>query len=347
MYLDTQAHRLVNRSLSEWLRLILRHRGVQAVVVCWIVAYGLVLQLVTGALPFDRPALDKLPLWMQLAAPSITLVEIFGLMLIVFFVTRRRPPIDYSLRVGSRRVVMLETVALVTYAAIGQLGGWALGIWLGYGAFSFHLAGSVFGCSVTPSIGEVWVWAGYNFVTFAVVPYAYFRRRYSNQQLNLRSMNRRNDFLLIVAILIVETVFELSAFDHTVFGLSTRQMVIGAPLAFILYFVGTVLPTMILIYAILLPRYRVLTDSSISAVLLGGLTYTAMHIVEGWSNFATPRNIALSLLFLPLQYFGPGMIKSVLTLRTGNAWVHAIGYHALSPHVLVDTPWIVKIFGIR
>ena len=45
-------------------------------------------------------------------------------------------------------------------------------------------------------------------------------------------------------------------------------------------------------------------------------------------------------------YFGPGMIKSVITLRTGNAWVHAIGYHAIAPHVVVDAPLIVKAFGI-
>jgi hypothetical protein len=32
---------------------------------------------------------------------------------------------------------------------------------------------------------------------------------------------------------------------------------------------------------------------------------------------------------LLFQYFGPGMVKSVLTLRTGNAWVHAIAYHTI------------------
>jgi hypothetical protein len=46
-------------------------------------------------------------------------------------------------------------------------------------------------------------------------------------------------------------------------------------------------------------------------------------------------------------YFGPGMFKSVLTLRTGNAWVHAISYHAIAPHVIIDTPLVVKIFDIR
>jgi len=80
--------------------------------------------------------------------------------------------------------------------------------------------------------------------------------------------------------------------------------------------------------------------------LLGGLTYAGMHIVEGWSAFDSPRNTALSLIFVVLQYFGPGMIKGVLTLRTGNAWVHALSYHAVAPHVIVDTPLVVTIFDI-
>jgi hypothetical protein len=123
-------------------------------------------------------------------------------------------------------------------------------------------------------------------------------------------------------------------------------VLLGAPLAFAVFFIGTVLPTMVLIYAILLPRYLKLTKSAISATLLAGLTYAAMHIVEGWSSFDSPRNTVLSLLFVLFQYFGPGMMKSVLTLRTGNAWVHALGYHAIAPHVVIDTPLVVRAFRI-
>jgi len=71
-----------------------------------------------------------------------------------------------------------------------------------------------------------------------------------------------------------------------------------------------------------------------------------MHIVEGWSAFDSPRNTVLSLIFVLFTYFGPGMFKTVLTLRTGNSWVHAISCHAIAPHVIVDTPLVVKIFGI-
>jgi hypothetical protein len=28
------------------------------------------------------------------------------------------------------------------------------------------------------------------------------------------------------------------------------------------------------------------------------------------------------------------------------AWVHAIAYHAIAPHVIVDAPMIANVFGI-
>lgn len=328
------------------LQAILRHRGVRTAAALWVAGYLVVLWLARGSLPFDRPAVAQLPFAVQMAAPSITLIEIFALMMLAFLLTRKHVIPDMAARAPERRVALRETVLVLGYAALGQVGGWIVGPALGYRAFSFHIAGTVFGCSVPPQRAEVWTWALYNFLVFAVVPYLYFRRRYSNTELNLRSTNRRNDALLILIVLAIESAFELAALDKNIFRLSAHQALLGAPLTFVVFFIGTVIPTMVLIYAILLPRYLKLTGSAISAVLLGGITYAAMHIVEGWSAFDSARDTVLSLIFVLLQYFGPGMLKSVLTLRTGNAWVHALSYHAIAPHVIVDTPLMVKVFGI-
>jgi hypothetical protein len=328
------------------LQAIVSHRGAQIAVILWVTGYIVVLWLAHGSLPFDRPAVTRLPFALQLAMPTIGMIEIFFLMAVTFLLTRTRTIPDMAARAPERRAALRETVGVLAYATLGQIGGWVAGPALGYRPFSFHIAGTVFGCSVPPARTEVCVWALYNFLIFAVAPYVYFRRRYTNAELNLRSSNRRNDALVILVILVIESAVELTMFDNNILRLSLHQVILGAPFTFVIFFVGTVLPTMVLIYAILLPRYLKLTGSAISTVLLGGLTYATMHIVEGWSAFDSPQHVTLSLMFVLYQYFGPGMIKSVLTLRTGNAWVHAVSYHAIAPHVLVDTPLIVKIFRI-
>jgi hypothetical protein len=328
------------------LRNAIRHPAVQIAAGFWVVANLAVLFLAGGVLPFDRPALAGMSFGQQVALPTLGLIEVFALMAVVFFLTRGRVLPDIAARAPDRARAARETALLLGYAALGQVGGWLLGPALGYRAFSFHIAGTLVGCSTPPGVGEIWTWAIYNFTVFALVPYLWFRRRYSSTQLNLRSSDRRNDIVVIVAVAVIESLVELGAFPG-IFQMDTHQLLVAAPLSFGVFMVGTVLPTMVLIYAILIPRYLKLTGSFAATVVLGGVTYAAMHIVEGWSVFDNPRDIALSLLFVVLQYFGPGMIKTVMTLRTGNAWVHAIGYHAIAPHVLVDAPLIAKVFAIR
>ena len=332
--------------LAAIIRSAVLQPAVQVAAALWIVANVAVLLLAGGVLPFDRPALADMPFVQQVALPSLGLIEVFALMAVVYVLTGRRVIPDLAARAPERAQAARETTLLLGYAGLGQLGGWLVGPALGYRPFSFHIAGTVVGCSVPPSVGELWTWAIYNFAVFAVVPYLWFRRRYSATQLGLRSTNRTNDLLVIVVVAVIESLVELGAFPG-IFQLSARQLLIAAPLAFGVFMIGTVLPTMVLIYAILVPRYLKLTGSSATTVILGGVTYAAMHIVEGWSVFTTPRDIALSLIFVVLQYFGPGMMKTVITLRTGNAWVHAIAYHAIPPHVVVDTPLVVKVFGLR
>jgi len=311
----------------------------------WLLLNLLVLRLANGFLPFDRPAMADMPFALQMAMPTLGLVEQLALMGLVWWLTRRRAAFDMAARAPEKSGAWREALGLLAYAMLGQVGGWIVGPALGYRAFSFHLAGSVVGCSAPPSPGEALLWASYNFGVFAVIPYFWFRRAYSNAELNLVSTDRRNDVWVILTVLVVESAVELAAMPG-LFKMSPEAFLIAAPIAFVLCFFGTVLPTMVLIYAILLPRYLKLTGSPALTVILGGLTYALMHLVEGWSSFRTPHDIALSVIFVFVSYTGPGMFKAFVTLRTGNAWVHALGYHAVAPHVLADAPLIATVFGI-
>ncbi len=104
---------------------------------------------------------------------------------------------------------------------------------------------------------------------------------------------------------------------------------------------------MVFIYAILLPRYLRLTGSVVATVILGGVTYAALHVFDAWGAFNSPTNWVLTLIFVGFKYFGPGMVKSTLTVRTGNAWEHVWAYHAYAPHVWSDTPVIVNALNIH
>lgn len=331
---------------QRFARATLLHPAFWFGVIAWIALNAAAIYLSGGILPFDRPAVAALPFAAQMAFPTVGLLEIFLLMGVVYALTRRRVVPDIAARAPARARAAFEAAGLLVYAMAGQVGGWLLGPALGLRPFSFHLAGTLVGCSTPASAKEAIVWASYNFLVFAVVPYLVFRQRYSNEALNLRSSNRANDLLVILVVLVIESVSELTAFPG-IFRLTPHQLLLAAPVAFFLFGIGTVLPTMVLIYSILLPRYLKLTGSFVVTVLMGGATYALMHIVEGWSTFNGPTNTALSLIFVVLTYQGPGMFKSFVTLRTGNAWVHAIAYHAVAPHVIVDAPLMVKAFAIR
>jgi hypothetical protein len=312
----------------------------------WVCLNLAVVLLAHGFLPFDRPNLARMPFAWQLAMPSLGLVEQLALMGMVAVLTRHR---DLSARfalVPERAAARRETIGLLAYAMAAQAAGWVIAPWFGARPFSFHLAGTLFGCAVPPSPAEALLWAGYNFAAYVLVPLLWFGRRYDRAALWLMFDARRRDLLVLVAVLVVESAVQL-AVAPGVLGTPLAVWIKAGPLALALFMVGTVLPTMVLIYAILVPRYWRLTGSIAASTILGGLTYAAMHLVEGWSRFSSPRDTALSLLFVFVTYTGPGMYKSFVTLRTGNAWVHALGYHAVAPHTLFDTPLVARIFAIR
>lgn len=190
------------------------------------------------------------------------------------------------------------------------------------------------------------MWAAYNFVVYAIVPLVYFRRRYSSTSLGLKSAHRKNDMLVVGVVLTLETWFQVVLIQPDSLDLPGGVLAKGAALTFVLYLFGAVLPAMIFIYAILIPRFFRLTGSVTTTVVCGGLTYAALHFWDAWAVLDSPRSALLSVIFLVFTYLGPGMFKSYLTVRTGNAWVHVWAYHAFAPHTLIDTAHIARVFRL-
>jgi hypothetical protein len=315
----------------------------------WALMTLAIFPLSQGTLPFHLKLFDErgTPFLGRVLAPEGTLLESLVIMGLAYLITARRPMPDMAARAPAVPVARAETLLMVGYAIVGQVAGAFLGHAVGHYAISLHMPGTLYGLSGPYTPREAIVWASYNFVVYALLPFAYFHwRGYTREQLNLRSNNLRADIVLILVVLVVESVVELLSISTAIFSLSGRQLALGAALTFVLNFFGTVLPIMIFVYSILLPRYLKLTNSIALTIILGGLSYAALHVGESWADYSSLSNGLLSLIFVTLQYFGPGMVKSVLTLRTGNAWVHIWAYHAIDPHVLIDTPTVVGIFQI-
>ena len=331
---------------APWLIQLLRQRSVQIAILLWLAASLAVFPLSGGKLPFNRPLLNNLPLVAQIIAPVIVLAIVFVEMAITYFLTRRRVLPDVAARAPEPAVARREVLLLWLYAAAVLLVGRWLGLHFFGEGIGLHLNGSLFGHTREVSPREVWAWAAYNFLFLAIIPYAVFRARgYSREALNLKSNNLKNDTLVILVIMAIGVAFDLAGGGFL--KLSAHQMLFGGALTFFTHLLGTGLPVMVFIYAILFPRYLKLTSSAAATVILGALSYAALHIFEYWTLYDSLPHALLSIIFVGLTFFPPGLMKSYLTLRTANAWVHLWGYHAITPHVTADTPMLVHIFNIQ
>ncbi|TYC23614.1 hypothetical protein [Micromonospora sp. MP36] len=325
-----------------------REQGWLAVAVTgWIAVNVAVLLLAPSHAPFDWPAQHDPPSGPgQVIAAQLTLVELLLLGLVAYALTRRRPDPAIAERVPPRPTAHRETWLLVAYGILAQLGGLLLGRALDWHPIGFHLAGTLVGTTDPVRPAEAIGWAGYNSLVYTLLPSLWFRRRYTAHQLCLRSADRRGDTMLIVVVLVLESLAQWATLGHAFAGLTAGQIALGAPLTLLRYLAGTVLPTVIFVQGLLVPRYARLTGSTTGTLVLGGLTYAALHVFEGWGRWGSPREFVLTVLFVLLIYALPGAFKTWLTARTGNAWVHAWAYHAVAPHTMHDTGLVVRIFRL-
>jgi hypothetical protein len=264
---------------------------------------------------------------------------------LVALLTRKRPVINLAQRAPESSIARSEVLAMWLYAAVVMVAGHLIGQHLFGEGIALHLNGSLVGATRVQSPVEVYTWAAYNGILLALIPYVVFRMRgYSNQQLSLKSANLRSDVLVIVVVLAFSAGLDMRGAN--IFQLTRHQQLVGGLMSFWLHLFGTDLPIMIFIYSILMPRYFKLF-SPMTAYLLGAVSYPTMHIFESGTRYDSIRAAAMSLTFVYLLFIPPGLMKSFLTWRTGNAWVHVWAYHAISPHVTVDTRLIVSDFGIK
>ena len=229
----------------------------------WALGTLAIFVLSQGTLPFHLKlfATRSTSFSGPIIATEGSLFVALGLIALTYLVTIRRVAPDLAARAPAVPVARAETLGMLGYAVVAQIIGAFLGHMVSDYAISLHMPGTLYGLSGPYTPRAALVWASYNFIVYAVLPFAYFRwRGYTLEQLNLRSNNLRADLVLIVIILVVESAVELLSVSSAIFSLSSRQLLLGAALTFVLNLFGTVLPIMIFIYCILLPRYLKLTQ---------------------------------------------------------------------------------------
>lgn len=331
--------------LSSRLGSLLHQRSFQVALVLWVLISVAIVPLCHGTMPLPIGPHPGKPAAMAISG-SIAVIFMMLEIGLVALITRRRPFPDLAERAPDRSVALRETIALWLYGASVLLVGRFIGLHLFGEGIAMHLNGSLVGATRIQSPAEVYTWAAYNGVLLALVPYIVFRLRgYSNQQLNLKSSNLKSDVIVIALVLAIGCFMDL-ALDGNFLKLTHHQQVVGGLLSFVLHLFGTDLPIMIFIYAVLMPRYAKLT-APVTAFLLGAASYPAMHVFESWTRYDSLVHSVVSVIVVFLVFFPPGLMKSFLTLRTGNAWVHVWGFHAISPHVTVDTRLLVQDFDIQ
>ncbi|MEM7124720.1 MAG: hypothetical protein AAF702_00245 [Chloroflexota bacterium] len=259
------------------------------------------------------------------------------LLAIVYLMTRNRPPIDFVARSPEHRTALVEVIGLIVYGVVAIFGLAALGI-------TYHPP-DVFEPGIDFSGTRLMTWAIINFVIYGAIPYLFFRwRGSSNVDLGLAGNNWVKDIWLILVIGGVDLILALQFTDFLT--LTPGQMVTSVPLAFILYTLGAGVPVVIMVQAIFTPRLMRLTNSTITTTIYVAFAYALFSASDAGIVFESGGHAFYALLYAIVHNIGPGLIKAILTVRTGNSWLHMFAYHVLSFHAFADAVTVAFLFGL-
>ncbi|MEM7029119.1 MAG: hypothetical protein AAF629_05965 [Chloroflexota bacterium] len=274
----------------------------------------------------------------QISEELAMIPQFLALALIVYLVTRTRPLPDFIARSPERGRAIQDLIIFAVYYFAAIVGLASFGI-------TYHPP-DVFAEGVSFTANNMVNWAIINLTFYGIIPYLFFRwRGSSNVDLGLAGNNWALDIWPLLVIGGIDAFFAITT--RGFLTLTSSQMVSAVPLTFLLYGLGAGIPIVIMTQAIVAPRIMKLTNSPITTVVVLTFTYAVFSSTDGGVVFDSGGHAFYVILFWVTRNVGPGLVKAMLTVRTGNSWLHMLAFHVMSFHIWADAPTVAFLFGLR
>ncbi|MEM7115301.1 MAG: hypothetical protein AAF614_22865 [Chloroflexota bacterium] len=264
--------------------------------------------------------------------------QFLALTLIIYLITRNRPLPNFIARSPERDRAIQDLIIFGVYYFAAIVGLASFGI-------TYHPP-DVFAGDSSFGAQEMINWMTINFIFYGIIPYLFFRwRGSSNADLGLAGNNWTLDIWPLIAIGSIDAFFAITT--RGFLSLTPSQMASAVPLTLIMYGLGAGIPIVIMTQAIVAPRIMKLTNSPITTVIVLTFTYAMFSSTDGGVVFESGGHAFYVILFWVTRNIGPGLVKAMLTIRTGNSWLHMIAFHVVSFHMWADAPTVAFLFGLR
>ncbi|MEM7332520.1 MAG: hypothetical protein AAF490_10540 [Chloroflexota bacterium] len=274
----------------------------------------------------------------QISGEFVLMPQFLVLSLIIYLITRNRTLPDFVARSPARDKAVQDLVIFGLYYFVAIIGLASFGIT--YHPPDLLAEGVNFGAQ------DMINWMTINFIFYGAIPYLFFRwRGSSNIDLGLAGNNWSLDIWPLLAIGGIDAFFAITT--RGFLSLTPSQMVSAVPLTLIMYGLGAGIPIVIMTQAIVAPRIMMLTNSPITTVIVLTFTYAMFSSTDGGIVFESGGHAFYVILFWVTRNMGPGLVKAMLTVRTGNSWLHMIAFHVVSFHIWADAPTVAFLFGLQ